>query len=51
VRDSIESLGLGVRMSYGKTVSVRFDVAQILQPTANRNTSDRRISAALALIF
>jgi len=51
VRDSIESVGLGVRMSYGKTVSVRFDVAQILQPTANRNTSDRRISAALALIF
>ena len=51
VRDSIASAGVGLRMSYGKMVSLRLDVAQILQPTTNRRTSDQRISAALAVIF
>ncbi|MBI2294573.1 MAG: ShlB/FhaC/HecB family hemolysin secretion/activation protein [Betaproteobacteria bacterium] len=50
-RDGIASAGVGLRMSYGKMVSLRFDVAQILQATANRQTSDQRISAALAVIF
>lgn len=50
-RDSIASAGLGLRMSHGKMVSLRFDVAQILQATANRQTSDQRVSAALAVIF
>ena len=50
-RDSIASAGLGVRLSYGKTVSLKLDIAQILQATPNRETNSQRISAALAVIF
>jgi hypothetical protein len=40
-----------VRLAYGKAASLRLDVAQILEPTANRRTSDQRVSAALAVTF
>ncbi|HXF67278.1 MAG TPA: ShlB/FhaC/HecB family hemolysin secretion/activation protein [Burkholderiales bacterium] len=50
-RDSIASAGLGVRFGFRKMVSLRLDVAQILQPTASRQTSDQRVSAALAIVF
>lgn len=49
--DSIRSAGVGVRLAYGKAASLRLDVAQILEPTANRRTSDQRVSAALAVTF
>lgn len=50
-RESIASAGLGVRFGFRKLVSLRLDVAQILQPTASRQTSDQRVSAALAIVF
>ena len=47
----LASTGLGVRLSYGKLVSLRFDVADILKPTPNIDKGSVRVSAALALIF
>ena len=47
----IASAGLGVRVGYGKSVSLRLDVAQILKAAGTRQTSDQRISAALAIVF
>jgi hemolysin activation/secretion protein len=51
VRDSIASAGLGVRVAYTKSVSLRVDLAQILQPAGTRQTTDQRVSMALALVF
>lgn len=48
---SIASAGLGVRMTYSKNVSFRFDVAQILRAVGTRQSSDQRISTALVLSF
>lgn len=50
-RDSVASAGVGVRLGYGKTMSLRFDIAQILQETANRNNNSQRVSGAIAIIF
>lgn len=47
----IASAGVGVRIGYGKSVSLRLDVAQILKAAGTRQTSDQRISAALAIVF
>ena len=49
--DSIYSVGLGMRMTYRKTVTLRFDAAQIMQPTANRQTDSLRVTGALAVVF
>jgi hemolysin activation/secretion protein len=51
VRDSIASIGLGVRFSYGKMVNLRFDLAQILQETASRQVNDLRLTGSLAVVF
>jgi hemolysin activation/secretion protein len=51
VRDSIASAGFGLRFGFRKMVSLRLDLAQILQATASRQTSDQRVNAALALVF
>jgi len=48
---SLASTGLGLRMSYGKSVILRFDVAQILRAFGTRETSDQRIAASLAVIY
>lgn len=51
MHDSIGSAGVGMRWNYGKSASLRLDVAQILQATANRSRNSQRINAALALTF
>jgi len=50
-RDSIASMGLGLRLSYGKMVNLRFDLAQIRQATATRDNSSQRLTGSLAVIF
>ena len=45
------SAGVGLRVSYSRTVSLRVDVAQILKAAGSRNTDDQRISAGLAIVF
>jgi hemolysin activation/secretion protein len=50
-KDSIASAGVGLRLGYGKVLSLRLDVAQILHESANRSNASHRVSAALALIF
>jgi hemolysin activation/secretion protein len=50
-QDSIRSIGLGMRMSYRKLVSLRLDLAHILQPTINRQTDSTRLTGALAVVF
>lgn len=50
-RDTLKSAGLGARLGYGKTVSLRLDVAQILRPSASRETNSQRVNASLAVIF
>ena len=49
--DSIASVGVGIRVTYKKTLSLRLDLAQILQETASRDNDSLRISGALALVF
>ncbi len=47
----LASTGVGLRLSYAKSVSLRFDVANILKPTLNRDDGSWRVSAALAIIY
>jgi len=49
--DSIASVGVGIRVTYKKSLSLRLDLAQILQETASRDNDSLRISGALALVF
>jgi len=51
-RDSIASAGIGLRMGYGKSVSVRLDLAQILQESASRdNAGSPRLTGSLAIVY
>ena len=50
-REALASAGLGLRLSYGKLMSLRVDVARILKETVNREEGSYRTSAALAVIF
>jgi len=50
-KDSIASFGAGLRMTYGKMVSLRFDLAQILQETANRDNDSQRLTGSLAIVY
>ena len=50
-KDSIASAGLGIRMTYGKMVSFRLDLAQILQATANRENGSQRLTGSLAIVY
>jgi len=47
----LASAGAGLRLSYTKSVSLRFDVANILKPSPSRREGSWQISAALALIY
>jgi hemolysin activation/secretion protein len=49
--DGIASAGFGMRMNYRKFMSLRLDLAQILQPTASRERDSLRVSGSLALVF
>ena len=47
----LASTGVGLRMGYSKSVSLRVDVAQILRAAGTRQTSDQRVNASLAIVF
>jgi hypothetical protein len=38
-------------MNYRKLVSLRLDLAQIMQPTLNRQSDSQRLTGALAIVF
>jgi hypothetical protein len=40
-----------MRMTYSKSVSLRFDLAQILQETANRDNNSVRVTGSLAIVY
>jgi hemolysin activation/secretion protein len=48
---TISDVGLGIRMHYGKSMSLRVDVAHVLRDAGTRQAGDNRISAGLALVF
>ena len=48
---SASDAGLGLRLNYGKSVSLRFDVANVLHAVGTRQRGDNRVSAGLALVF
>jgi hemolysin activation/secretion protein len=50
-QDGIASMGLGLRLGYGKSVSLRLDLAQILQETVNRDNNSQRLTGSLAIVF
>jgi hypothetical protein len=43
--------GVGLRLSFGKSVSLRVDLAQILKAHGTRQTDDQRLSTSLAIIY
>ena len=50
-RQSISDVGLGLRLNYGKLLSLRLDVAHVLRDGGTRQSGDNRVSAGLALVF
>ena len=48
---SASDAGIGLRLNYGKSMSLRFDVANVLNPAGTRQRGDNRISAGMALVF
>lgn len=48
---SIADAGLGMRLNYGKALSLRVDVANIITPAGTRQRGDNRVSAGMALVF
>ena len=48
---SISDVGMGLRMNYGKAVSLRVDVANILKGAGTRQRGENRVSAGMALVF
>jgi hemolysin activation/secretion protein len=49
--DSIASVGVGVRFTYKKTLSVRLDLAHTRQETPTRDNNTQRLTGSLALVF
>ncbi len=47
----VADAGLGMRLNYGKALSLRFDVANILNPVGTRQRGENRIAAGMALVF
>jgi len=47
----IASAGVGLRVGYGKSVSLRLDVAQILKDSGTRQADEQRVNASLAIVF
>ncbi|MBI4190731.1 MAG: ShlB/FhaC/HecB family hemolysin secretion/activation protein [Betaproteobacteria bacterium] len=45
------SVGFGLRLAYGKSVSVRMDFAQVIDPAGNQARNDQMLQASMALIF
>ena len=51
VHGSISSLGAGIRWSYGRNVSMRLDLAHVLQGTATRPKGSQQLVAAVLVSF
>ena len=49
--DSLASFGVGLRLSYGKMMNLRFDLAQILQESPTRDNNTQRLTGSLAIVF
>jgi hemolysin activation/secretion protein len=49
--DSISSVGLGARVGYGKALSLRLDLARVMESTANRRSGSLRLEMAAAYTF
>lgn len=47
----LASTGVGLRMAFGKSVSLRMDLAQILKAHGTRQTNEQRLNASLAIIY
>lgn len=47
----LASTGIGFRVSYGKSVSFRVDLAQILKAQGTRQTDNQRLNAGIAIIY
>ena len=47
----LASTGVGLRMSFSKSVNLRVDVAQILKAHGTRQTNEQRMNASLAIIY
>jgi hemolysin activation/secretion protein len=47
----LASTGVGLRVAFGKTVSLRMDLAQILKAYGTRQTNEQRLNASLAIIY
>lgn len=47
----LASTGIGMRLTYGKTVSLRLDLAQILKAHGTRQTDDMRLNGSLVLVY
>ena len=47
----LASTGIGLRMAFGRAVSLRLDVAQILKAYGTRETDDQRANASLSIIY
>ena len=50
-RRTASDVGLGVRLNYGKLLSLRLDVAHVLRDGGTRQSGDNRVSAGMALVF
>ena len=47
----LASTGVGMRLNYGKGVSLRLDLAQILKAHGTRQTDDLRLNGSLVLVY
>lgn len=47
----LASTGIGLRLTQGKTLSVRFDLAQILRAHGTRQLDDLRLSGSIAVVY
>jgi hemolysin activation/secretion protein len=47
----LASTGIGLRLGYGKSVSVRFDLAQILKAFGTRQVDDQRLSGSIVMVY
>jgi len=45
------SVGLGMRMAYGKLMNLRVDWAQVVDPAGNQARSDQMLNASLVLVY
>lgn len=47
----LASTGVGLRLSFGKSVNLRMDLAQILKAHGTRQVDDQRLNASIAIIY